>query len=158
MKHAAKQSHLDIPAREIPLWHRAKPIPELEFSGKNVTIYCDGGCSQNGTPYARGYGSFRVENDGNVYIERVEYPRGQTNNTAEYETLIAALHYCKYNGIYGAQIYSDSQLMINTAKKFWKTHKLHLIPLRDVAYALLQNTKAKLDWIPREQIVHKLGH
>lgn len=123
-------------------------------------IYCDGGCLASGTVNASGYGSFRIE--GERVPHRIQHGAGvcgrQTNNTAEYATLIAALEYCKEHNIKGATVCLDSALVVNQVGGRWRVKEAHLRPLCDEASALVRETGALLKWVPRAKILLELGH
>ena len=50
-----------------------------------------------------------------------------TNNEAEYESLLAALEFCRENKIDYIDIYMDSKLVVNQVKGLWKINYDHLI-------------------------------
>lgn len=56
-------------------------------------VYCDGGCSLNGTQQARGYASYCLQTrSGLKQVVRLnDLPGAMTNNEAEYFALISAL-------------------------------------------------------------------
>lgn len=116
-------------------------------------IYCDGGCSGNGTNNAKTYGSFSI--DGQIHRCEID---GATNNEAEYLTLVQALLYCRAHGIQAPQVYSDSQLVVNQVAGGWKVKKAELKPLCDQVRQLWRELRAGLAWVPRETIVEVLGH
>lgn len=116
-------------------------------------IYCDGGCYGNGTTNAQTYGSFSV----NGQVHRVPV-NGNTNNQAEYLTLIEALKYCRDNQIRQPEIRTDSQLVVNQVTARWSVKQQELRPLCDRARQLWFLLDATLVWVPRDQIVSVLGH
>ena len=54
---------------------------------KIIKILFDGGCHGNGT-FGHGYGSYEITHDGNRFTHRMDFGNGETNNTAEFKTLI----------------------------------------------------------------------
>lgn len=123
-----------------------------------LTAYCDGGCSGNGGVSARGYGSFRiVGDDGTDEIQRFDYG-SITNNAAEYRALIDLLEYLEIKNIKGIQVFTDSALLVNQVLGNWKVKAIHLQAYRDKAAQLVKATESRLDWLPRGNIVDKLGH
>jgi len=84
--------------------------------------------------------------DGREEIIRLKEKK--TNNEMEYLGLIIALEkYAKK----GDEIFCDSQLVVNQLLKGWKINYLHLKELNSKAGKLLEEKKAILTWIPREE-------
>jgi len=77
---------------------------------------------------------------------------GMTNNVAEYQAAIEALTWAHQHAD-GASIElcGDSLLVINQVRGQWKCNAEHLQPLRDRMVELVNETGARLKWIPREQ-------
>jgi ribonuclease HI len=84
-----------------------------------------------------------------------------TNNQAEYEALIQALTYtCQRTDMLRERqirlcIRGDSQLVIKQVSGEWRTNAAHLVALRDLAQAFIQQIEKSgvpltLEWIPRE--------
>jgi len=86
-----------------------------------------------------------VFEDGDVKVTR--YDRG-TNNEMEYTALLQALSDPRGDS---ATIYTDSQLLVGQLTKGWKVRAGNLRPLNERAKALLDERKATLIWIPREE-------
>lgn len=118
-----------------------------------TVIYCDGGCSGNGSATASTYGSFKI----NGQVHRLP-SAGTTNNEAEYLTLIEALQYCREHMLQAPQIYMDSQLVVNQVAGGWKPKAENLKPLCERARGLWRELHAGLAWVPRDVIVRELGH
>ena len=93
-----------------------------------------------GSPVARGSGAV----DGPVH----------TNNVAEYEGLVAALHWLSCLAVPPEYLLveGDSQLVVNTVSLAWKCKKPHLAALRDAARRLLAEIGCEWEaaWIARE--------
>ena len=121
-------------------------------------IYCDGGCSGNGTARARAYGSFAVDAAGEeLIVHRFEYTTARTNNQAEYRALIDALEYALDKGIQPC-VFMDSQLVVEQTNGRWRVKIPDLLPLRVRAYELLRKTGGTLEWCERDKIFAVLGH
>ena len=133
------------------------------FTGE-VEIYTDGGCSGNGTPGARAYGSYNIRaiRDGievkcTTQVAR-DYPEHSTNNAAELQALIDALRTLT-PGTYTVRTYTDSQVLAGWVAYGYKCKKAHLLPLVLEARRLwAQFPNAEIRCVPREQIVAVLGH
>lgn len=119
----------------------------------STIIYCDGGCYGNGTSQAQTYGSFSV--NGNVHRRTLSV---DTNNEAEYLMLVEALTYCKDHQLHAPQVYMDSQLVVNQVAGGWKVRAPNLKTLNEKARTLWRELRAGLAWVPREEIVKRLGH
>ena len=122
-------------------------------------FWVDGGCLGN---QARGkreaYGSI---GDGEN-VERLQFSNARTSNEAEYMVLSALLDNLLRNRIDPTKpettIYMDSQLVVGQLTKGWKVEADNLVPLYKEAALRLRRTGAKLTWIPRTEIVKRLGH
>ena len=133
------------------------------FSGE-VEIYTDGGCSGNGMPGARAYGSYSIRAilDG-AEVKRTsqaarDYPEHNTNNAAELQALIDALRTLAPGG-YAVRVYTDSQVLAGWIGHGYKCKAAHLLPLVLEARRLwAQFPNATIYRVPREQIVAVLGH
>lgn len=122
-----------------------------------ITVYVDGGCHNNGTPQARGYGSYKI---GKSPQQHISWARGEadTNNEAEYRTLIVALEEIKERLVKGVSVKMDSQLVVNQVAGTWKVKEPRLRDLNLRAKTLLIETRSKLEWVNRAEIVAALGH
>lgn len=129
----------------------------VEKEPEALTVYVDGGCHGNGTSDARAYGSYKI---GNGMILRLDFDHipGNTNNLAEYKTLIRALWDLTAMRIKNARIKMDSQLVVNQVNGTWRVKEERLKSLCWEAKRLLQETGATLEWVGREEIVKVLGH
>ncbi len=122
-------------------------------------FWVDGGCRGNQAHGKReAYGSI---NDGET-VERLQFSNARTSNEAEYMVLSALLDNLLRNRIDPTKpettIYMDSQLVVGQLTKGWKVDADNLVPLYKEAALRLRRTGAKLIWIPRPEIVKKLGH
>ncbi len=117
-------------------------------------FWADGGCLMNGRENPHPYGSY---SDG-IEIERLDFkPIGlKTNNESEYATLLALLTMLPDN--LAPRIYTDSKLLVEQLTLGWKVKAKNLKRLHEWTALELGRVKAMLLWVPREQIVEKLGH
>ena len=86
-----------------------------------------------------------VFEDGDVRVTTYE---SGTNNEMEYQALLLALEDPRSDG---ATVHTDSQLLVGQLTKGWKVRAGNLRPLNERAKALLDERKATLIWIPREE-------
>lgn len=113
-------------------------------STDDIEVVFDGSCKGNDEEKEEdrqmGYG-FVVEKGGDVVYEESNTPSREvknTNNSAEYISLIKALEYVKREYPDATvTVYGDSELIINQVDGDWDTNKSHLIPLRDEARQLM---------------------
>jgi ribonuclease HI len=135
-----------------------------------ITVWIDGGCRNNGTPQAEGYGSVRIQGrEDNVF--RYEFENAKTNNQAEYGALLAALdllnvlleeRYAHHS--ITIVINTDSALLRNQVTGAWKTKSRELQGLRDAAQHGIRrlehapNIDVRLHQVARATIEHYLGH
>lgn len=121
-----------------------------------MKAYCDGGTLGNGTKDAKSYGSYKIDSQD---VVRLKFDV-DTNNKAEYSTLITLLEdLCEKNyRTDKIDIYTDSKLIINQINGTWKINKDYLNTYAIEARKLLNTCKAKLHYLPREDIVKILGH
>jgi len=141
-------------------------IMVAKTTGADYTITFDGGSL--GNP-GKGYGSYELrtatQTKGDVI--RKEFGDRQTNNEAEYKTLIAALadvlsrlqqnHEDAKD--FTVAVRGDSQLVIYQATSKWKVNTPHIRPLHaEVVRLLAQFKHADLQWHRRANSVRVLGH
>ncbi len=120
-------------------------------------FWIDGGCLGNEAHGKReAYGSI---SDGET-VERFQFTDARTNNEAEYLTLLASLKNILMNRTdpNGPMIYTDSQLVAGQLTQGSKVKAKNLLALHDEGALRLAKTGAKLIWVPREEIVKRLGH
>ena len=131
-----------------------------------VRVVFDGG--SKGNP-GQGYGSYALLWPGQPQPEIIRLTFGSrvTNNEAEYDTLISALQdlvgRVQAAGGAPAQLYADiwgdSQLVVNQVNGTWKINKAPLQARCNQVRALLQQFGfAALNYHPREESVALLGH
>ena len=138
-------------------------------SCKVLTVFADGGCSNNGTPDAKGYASVLIIGARRT-LERIDLPNAQTNNQAELGALWAALDLLGTlllfpQFVWTVELNMDSNFALNTVFNDWKIKAKYpvLRALRDDCQALLAKlidadihinpVKAK-----RDLVVQQLGH
>jgi ribonuclease HI len=74
-----------------------------------------------------------------------------TNNRAEYTAVLQALRWCEPQGYTGADIWTDSRLVVEQINGRWRVKAAHLWPLCAEARVLVQTIYSRLSWIPREE-------
>jgi ribonuclease HI len=122
-------------------------------------FWVDGGCRGNQAHGKReAYGSM---SDGKT-VERVQFANAHTNNEAGYMTLSVLLENLLSNRVDPRKpltnIYTDSQLVVGQLTQGSKVKAKNLLALHDEAASRLRRTGAKLIWVPRPEIVKRLGH
>lgn len=116
--------------------------------------YCDGGTiGLNGRGATGGYGSWKC----GAETRRLEHAYA-TNNESEYATLIDLLGYVCARGLEDVVIYCDSQLIVRQVNGEWKVKAGNLRGFCKHAQELMRDSRARLEWVPRETIVRQLGH
>ncbi len=130
----------------------------------DYTITFDGG--SRGNP-GQGYGSYELRTATKHEIVRLTFSARETNNEAEYKTLIGGLKDLigRIEGrgeqptTYTLAVRGDSQLVINQVCGTWKVKTPHMRPLHAEAVALLARFKqADVRWHRRDHSVDVLGH
>ena len=118
-----------------------------------MVIFFDGGCL-GGNSHGVAYGSASF--DGKI----VKYSFGEgSNNEAEYKTFLQVLSFLIVNRVESPTIYTDSALVVNQVLGKWKVKAPNLRRLHAQAQREFQTVKdAKLEWVPRDNIVAILGH
>jgi len=130
----------------------------------DYTLTFDGGAL--GNP-GKGYGSYELRSGGESEVVRREFGDHQTNNEAEYKTLIAAL--TDLSGriraanedpkAFTVAVRGDSQLVIYQVTGKWKVKTPHIRPLHAEAVRLLAQFKhTDVQWHARSNSVRALGH
>lgn len=103
-------------------------------SSAAYTAHVDGGA--RGNPGPAGYGLVIHNAQGKKVAELSQYLGHQTNNYAEYNGLLAALHYAIAHKIQALTIISDSELMVRQMKGIYKVRHPELRKLYDQAQHL----------------------
>lgn len=143
----------------------------LKKQAPDFTITFDGGARDNGSWDSECYGSFvieskRAKNPVDV-SSRIQFQGGLTNNEAEYETLIRALHRLEELIIQAGDrpedktvvVYGDSRLVVNQVKGAWKVKAWNLVERWTTCRELVQDfQEVRLLWKPRKEIEAVLGH
>lgn len=120
-------------------------------------FWCDGGCRGNHLPRGhkdrKAYGSI---SDGSE-VKRLEFPDASSNNEAEFETLLWLLQSLPCDPTKAPIIHMDSALVVNILTKGWNVKASNLRDVAEECEKLLPH-RAKLKWVPREELVEKVGH
>jgi ribonuclease HI len=116
-------------------------------SEKYLIAYTDGGA--RGNPGPAGYGVVIHDAQGNKVAALSQYLGHQTNNFAEYQSLIAALEYAVERGPKALKVISDSELMVRQIKGIYKVKEPTLRDLHARASQLIRH----LDWFDIEHVL-----
>jgi len=112
--------------------------------------YFDG--ASRGNPGEAGAGACIVDFDkGQILWKEFKYLGKRTNNEAEYEALILLLRELLNRKLYNCVVKGDSKLVVNQMLGNWKIREPRLLPLAEEALFLIDKTKARLQWIPRQE-------
>ena len=116
--------------------------------------WVDGACTNHDASgrERRAYGSFSGGNS----IQRFSFSDARTSNEAEYYALIALLSGLQEGA--APIIHSDSRLIVGRLTRRWKVKAENLKPLHTHAGDLMRLTRARLKWVPRKEIIARLGH
>ncbi len=98
------------------------------------TAYCDGGSRGNPGPAASG---IVIKEDNQIIFTEGKYIGNDTNNVAEWNSLIMALDEAKKKNYYPIHIYMDSMLVVSQIQDKWKVKTPHLLPYYKKAKALV---------------------
>ena len=110
------------------------------------TAFCDGGSRGNPGPSAS---AFVIFEEGVIIDSQGQYLGVNTNNVAEWTSLILALESAKLNNYYPITIKLDSLLVVNQIQNLWKVKTPHLLPLYKKA-KLLVTPQIKFEHVLRE--------
>ena len=103
---------------------------------QTVVAYIDGGA--RGNPGPAGYG-VRIESPDGTMIAELHAPLGiATNNVAEYNGLLAALHWAVDHDVESLHVRSDSELLVKQMLGAYKVKHPGLLPLAARARLLTQ--------------------
>ena len=124
---------------------------EVKKEGKNLQIFCDGG--SRGNPGNAGAGFVILGKDGRELARGGANLGVQTNNFAEYQSLILALQKSVEIGGQNLEIQMDSKLVIEQMAGNWKVKNVQLKPLFERAKFLIEKNflSTKFIHIPREK-------
>lgn len=115
-----------------------------------VRVFTDGGARGNPGPAAIGV-VILDEND-NMISQSGKYIGTATNNVAEYSALIEALELLKEIDVYRVIFYTDSSLVYNQIKGFWKIKNPDMKLLNEQAKKMLYELPGyNFIHIPREK-------
>src|SRR5215471_19628028 len=126
----------------MPFQERFKSVLEPRDSPppRHLIAHSDGGA--RGNPGPAGFGVVIKDETGRRVAALSEYLGHQTNNFAEYQSLIAALEYALQQGPKALKLISDSELLVKQIKGIYKVKNPTLQDLHARAKALI----AQLDW------------
>jgi ribonuclease HI len=116
-----------------------------------LTIHTDG--ASRGNPGKAAY-AYIIERHGGDLIEEAGCLGELTNNQAEYEALVRALHHALELGTgHSIQLNSDSELLIKQMKGEYRVKNHDLLPLYEDARGLVKRFEGvvKFRHIPREE-------
>lgn len=122
-----------------------------KFAEKKGIIFCDGG--SRGNPGISGSGAVLYD-ESQVEIDRIGKFTGrhQTNNFAEYTSLIIGMEMALKQEITHLAVFMDSKLVIEQMKGNWKVKNANIRPLFEKAKDLEpQFIKVLFQYIPREK-------
>jgi len=126
-----------------------KVIPTLVKTFDHI-LYFDG-CSK-GNPGPAGAGAVLYENDKEIWSGKLFVGEKETNNIAEYASLILGLNEANNKGCKELMVRGDSQLVINQMKGIYKVNSDSLRILYDRAKGLEKKfTNIEYEHIPREK-------
>jgi len=106
----------------------------------HLVAHTDGGA--RGNPGPAGYGVVIKDENGKKVASLSQYLGHQTNNFAEYQSLIAALEFTLQNGHKALKVVSDSELLVRQVKGIYKVKNAVLKDLHAHAKELI----GQLEW------------
>jgi ribonuclease HI len=117
-----------------------------------IVAYIDGG--SRGNPGPAGYG-VRIEDEQGSLVDELRGFIGiATNNSAEYQGLVAALSYASEHGYPAVRIRSDSELLVKQMRGEYRVKHPRLQILHQRAHDLLRRLdRVIFEHVPREQNV-----
>lgn len=117
---------------------------------KDLTLFSDGGSRNNPGPAAAAY--ILKNKDGSLIEQRGIYLGEATNNTAEYEALLAGLRAAeKYNPA-AVECFLDSELVVKQLQGIYRVKESHLLYLNEQIRSLVKLfTKVTYNYIGREK-------
>src|SRR6266478_9050363 len=105
-----------------------------------LVAHVDGG--SRGNPGPSGYGVVITDPAGHKVAGLSEYLGHQTNNYAEYQGLLAALHYALEHGHKALKVVGDSELLVKQIRGEYKVKSPALLELYQRAKQMI----GKLEW------------
>ncbi len=113
-------------------------------------IYVDG--ASLGNPGQSGAGIVAFDEDGNEVWRDSVHLGVMTNNMAEYEALVRALHKIEKSHVSAVNIYTDSLLVANQVLGKYRMKNEGLKPYLQEVHRLIRNfSMVKVQYIPREK-------
>jgi len=113
-------------------------------------INVDGASS--GNPGLSGAGIIARDKDGDVIFTRSIFLGEMTNNMAEYEALLIALHEAVQNSVKNVTVYTDSQLVANQVNGLYKIKNMTLFQyVKKIRQTMSNFNHFAIHYIPREQ-------
>ena len=117
---------------------------------KSVTLRCDGACISNPSPMT-GVGMALYEGGDAVKMWGAT-PDAQTNNEAEYASVINGLKVALEMGYAHITVLNDNQMVVKQITVEWNTHSKTLKPFLNEATELLERFESwEIRWVPREK-------
>lgn len=121
--------------------------PDEKTPSHYLVAYTDGGA--RGNPGPAGYGVLIQDESERTVAKLSEYLGHQTNNSAEYQALIAALEYALEHGYKALRVISDSELLVRQIRGIYKVKNPTLQDLHARARQLIR----QLDWFAIEHVL-----
>ena len=151
---AAGQNSRQTDQTAVPAKNHSLPDQKhLPFNAENTyifSLYSDG--ASRGNPGDAGAGIILLDRQGNELSTRSLYLGKCTNNSAEYQALIAGLEVALEVGCRDLHIFLDSQLIVRQIQGIYKVKNEDLKPLYNRARRLLTELQSwKIYHIPREK-------
>ncbi|XP_024171526.1 uncharacterized protein LOC112177468 [Rosa chinensis] len=146
------QAAADFISESIPSHDPNKEPPEPLASDppppSTWRLYVDGSSNKK----TSGAGILLISPDEQVYEYALKFSFKASNNTAEYEALIAGLQIARELGVQHLHIFSDSQLVVNQVSGNFEPKEPHMSSYQALARALVQRfTSYIFTQIPRAE-------
>lgn len=120
-----------------------------------IVLYCDGLCEPNPGGWAC-WGWLAYDPAGVLIGEGQACLRPapeNTNNTAEYSAVLAALRWAYQTGYRAATVRTDSQLVVKQVRGEYGCYSPHIVPLWERACTAAGLMALTWEWVPRDQNV-----
>lgn len=125
-------------------------LPFILAGADTCSLYTDG--ASRGNPGDAGAGIVLLDEDGSELLARSFYLGKCTNNSAEYQALIAGLENALEAGCKTLNIFLDSQLIVRQVQGLYKVKHEQLKPLYNQTRDLLAKLHSwEISHIPREK-------